>query len=159
MWPLMLSVSALLLWRPSAAAGDAEPLPEKLASGRPPRAVVDKLEAAFLHTLGMKRRPSGRVVVPEFLSEVYEKVSSTTRELNTLDLNLPGHMTGSANTVRTFVHSGEFGFEFELRSQRTAGAGSAARRRARADDPGTGSAGLEAAPMQPQPSFCRPGRD
>ena len=108
MRPLVVTVSVLLLWRPCATAGDADPLMDKLASGRPPRAVVDKLEAAFLHTLGMKRRPSGRPAVPNYLSEVYEKVASTTRELNTLDLNLPGHLTGSANTVRSFVHSGEF---------------------------------------------------
>ena len=151
----MLSVSALLLWR-SSAAGDADPLLEKLASGRPPRAVVDKLETAFLHTLGMQRRPSGQAVVPEFLSEVYEKVSSTTRELNTLDLNLPGHMTGSANTVRTFIHSGEFQFEGGLGPPAGRGGHQAGRvGRAARDDPGTGSAVLGAAPMQPQQSFCR----
>ncbi|XP_043247136.1 bone morphogenetic protein 4-like [Amphibalanus amphitrite] len=105
MWPLVVTVSALLLGRPAAAAADADPLLEKLASGRPPRAVVDKLEAAFLHTLGMKRRPSARPQVPAYLSEVYAKVATTTRELNTLDLNLPGRLTGSANTVRSFIHS------------------------------------------------------
>ena len=107
MWPLVVTVSALLLWRPAAADAEADRLMEKLASGRPPRAVVDKLETAFLHTLGMKRRPSARPAVPDYLSEVYAQVATTTRELNTLDLNLPGHMTGSANTVRSFVHSGE----------------------------------------------------
>ncbi|XP_037072989.1 bone morphogenetic protein 2-A-like [Pollicipes pollicipes] len=100
MWVAL--VSALLLWRP--AAGDAE-LFERLESGRPPRAVVDKLEAAFLSTLGMNRRPRQRPAVPGYLSEVYARVAPTTSELNTLDLNLPGQMTGSANTVRSFVHN------------------------------------------------------
>lgn len=56
---------------------------------------------------GMKRRPrpgAGKIVVPEFLIELYRQ--QTGLEVDTTNLNLAGKLTQTANTVRTFPHQG-----------------------------------------------------
>nr|CAG4641760.1 EOG090X07KO [Eurycercus lamellatus] len=61
---------------------------------------------------GMKRRPrpdTDRIVVPDFLVELYRQ--QTGLEVDTTNLNLAGKLTQSANTVRTFAsHHGEAPF-------------------------------------------------
>jgi len=66
--------------------------------------VLQRLESHFLRLFGMKKRPAKKHVkemrIPKYLLELYEK--QTGKELPTTNLNLPGRLTRTANTVRTF---------------------------------------------------------
>nr|CAG4651041.1 EOG090X07KO [Simocephalus serrulatus] len=69
---------------------------------------AEALEGSLLNMFGLKRRPRPgaekrqRIVVPEFLAELYRQ--QTGLEVDTTNLNLAGKLTQSANTVRTFAH-------------------------------------------------------
>ncbi|XP_045031009.1 bone morphogenetic protein 2-like [Daphnia magna] len=67
---------------------------------------AEALEGSLLNMFGLKRRPRPgvetrqRIVVPEFLAELYRQ--QTGLEVDTTNLNLAGKLTQTANTVRTF---------------------------------------------------------
>ncbi|KAI9557115.1 putative TGF-beta ligand Decapentaplegic protein [Daphnia sinensis] len=69
---------------------------------------AEALEGSLLNMFGLKRRPRPgaearqRIVVPEFLAELYRQ--QTGLEVDTTNLNLAGKLTQTANTVRTFAH-------------------------------------------------------
>ncbi|XP_046645070.1 bone morphogenetic protein 2-like [Daphnia pulicaria] len=69
---------------------------------------AEALEGSLLNMFGLKRRPRPgvetrqRIVVPEFLAELYRQ--QTGLEVDTTNLNLAGKLTQTANTVRTFSH-------------------------------------------------------
>jgi bone morphogenetic protein 2/4 len=81
---------------------------------------AEALEGSLLNMFGLKRRPRPgvetrqRIVVPEFLAELYRQ--QTGLEVDTTNLNLAGKLTQTANTVRTFSHQG-IKIEFQISRQ------------------------------------------
>lgn len=77
---------------------------------------AEALEGSLLNMFGLKRRPRPgpekrqRIVIPEFLAELYRQQSGL--EVDTTNLNLAGKLTQTANTVRTFAHQGTEFFLF-----------------------------------------------
>lgn len=66
------------------------------------------VEAGLLSVLGLPRRPQvdrRRAVIPPAMLELYRQ--QTGQDLDTSTLPLPGRLTRSANTVRSFTHTGE----------------------------------------------------
>ncbi|KAJ1519320.1 hypothetical protein ONE63_004619 [Megalurothrips usitatus] len=82
----------------AAAAAAAAPRP------RPPPEVLQTVEKNLLSLFGFQRRPrpSGKVVIPEAMVRLYKQ--QTGMDLDTDALPLPGRLTRSANTVRSFPH-------------------------------------------------------
>lgn len=66
------------------------------------------VEAGLLSVLGLPRRPQvdrQRAVIPPAMLELYRQ--QTGQDLDTSTLPLPGRLTRSANTVRSFTHTGK----------------------------------------------------
>jgi hypothetical protein len=64
-------------------------------------------ENKLLKLLGMSRRPSpmrDKVKIPSYFMELYN--NQVKADLPTPNLNLPGKLTRSANTIRSFYHTG-----------------------------------------------------
>jgi len=76
--------------------------------------MLKALETSLLSLFGLKKRPhpSGSVVIPEAIKELYRR--QTGLEVETTNFHLPGRLTASANTVRTFPHTGNLCTHFPL---------------------------------------------
>lgn len=74
--------------------------------------MLKAVESNFLSLFGMKRRPRSNrnVVIPDAMKELYRR--QTGMEVETTNFALPGRLTGSANTVRSFIHQGKLFFIF-----------------------------------------------
>lgn len=85
-----------------APAGTPRP-----ARPRPPPQVIESVEKNLLSLFGLsaRPRPAGKVVIPEAMVRLYKQ--QTGMDLETAALPLPGRLTRSANTVRSFPHKGE----------------------------------------------------
>ncbi len=70
---------------------------------------IEVLEASLLKVFGMRRRPrpTGKAHVPQYLLDLYRQHSSDTNDDVSLNFNVRGTPTHSANTVRSFYHKGE----------------------------------------------------
>lgn len=74
----------------------------------PPSQSATPVEAGLLSVLGLPRRPQvdrRRAVIPPAMLELYRQ--QTGQDLDTSTLPLPGRLTRSANTVRSFTHTGK----------------------------------------------------
>lgn len=72
-------------------------------------------EANLLSLFGLGRRPRvdrRRAVIPPAMLELYRR--QTGQDMETSDLPLPGRHTRSANTVRSFTHTGKEVFTVPL---------------------------------------------
>lgn len=74
----------------------------------PSQSAAPAVEAGLLSVLGLPRRPQvdrRRAVIPPAMLELYRQ--QTGQDLDTSTLPLPGRLTRSANTVRSFMHTGK----------------------------------------------------
>lgn len=96
-----LATPALALDQLEDSALDSAPRP------RPPPEVLQSVEKNLLSLFGFRKRPRprGKVVIPEAMVQLYKQ--QTGMDLDTSALPLPGRLTRSANTVRSFPHKGE----------------------------------------------------
>ena len=71
---------------------------------RPPPEVLQSVEKNLLSLFGFRKRPRprGKVVIPDAMVQLYKQ--QTGMDLDTSALPLPGRLTRSANTVRSFPH-------------------------------------------------------
>jgi hypothetical protein len=74
-----------------------------------------RFEQILLKLLGMKKRPvrdkdKGELYIPKYLNQLYN--NQLERDVPTSNLNLAGRFTKSANTIRSFYHSGEYNLIF-----------------------------------------------
>lgn len=90
---LLMVLSVLTLATPPSQSATPTPAPA--------------VEAGLLSVLGLPRRPQvdrRRAVIPPAMLELYRQ--QTGQDLDTSTLPLPGRLTRSANTVRSFTHTG-----------------------------------------------------
>ncbi|XP_034255364.1 protein decapentaplegic [Thrips palmi] len=87
-----------------AANEVADDAPSTPPRQRPPPEVLQKVEKNLLSLFGFNKRPKpvGKVVIPEAMVQLYKL--QTGMDLDTAALPLPGRLTRSANTVRSFPH-------------------------------------------------------
>lgn len=105
--PLAPPAHALALEEDEATDDAAAPSPPPTPRQRPPPEVLQKVEKNLLSLFGFNKRPKpvGKVVIPEAMVQLYKQ--QTGMDLDTAALPLPGRLTRSANTVRSFPHKGE----------------------------------------------------
>ncbi|KAK3923334.1 Protein decapentaplegic [Frankliniella fusca] len=86
---------------PDAVDASAPPPPPR---PRPSPEVLETVEKNLLSLFGFNKRPKpvGKVVIPEAMVRLYKQ--QTGMDLDTAALPLPGRLTRSANTVRSFPH-------------------------------------------------------
>lgn len=73
--------------------------------------VVEQFEKTLLSQLGMEKKPKSidrsKIVIPNQLKEVYNKIMVDHELINSVNLPVPGVHAKSANTVRSFAHEGK----------------------------------------------------
>lgn len=113
---VLLVVLLTLLLTPVVASAKSDTLREKKKDkGKPvQRKVSDKdekvlktIETSLMSLFGFSKRPRPNkkdIVIPKAMLELYEQ--QTGMEVDTTNFMLPGRLTSSANTVRSFTHEG-----------------------------------------------------
>lgn len=73
-----------------------------------PREAFEAVQSSFLSKLGLRNRPMvdrSKVHIPQAMVEMYER--QINGEYESTALPLPGRLTRSANTVRSYTHQGK----------------------------------------------------
>lgn len=71
--------------------------------------VLESIEKNLMALFGFSKRPRANrrdIVIPKAMLELYKK--QTGMDVDTTNFMLPGRLTSSANTVRSFTHKGKF---------------------------------------------------
>lgn len=93
--------------------------PEQKTTFKPDTDTLVKVQNTLLTAFGLKRPPRkvdrSKILIPETMKQMYAEIID--QDLDSVTIPRPGLNTKTANTVRTFIHQGEFFFLIYINSR------------------------------------------